>query len=60
MNIEFTIESNDVITPQYFALYDVYEISGAEIAFRFEIVDVYAGSKYDDVCLSVWNLICVF
>ena len=27
-------------------------VDGGEISFRFEIVDVYSGSKYEDTCLT--------
>jgi len=42
----------DIIKPQYFALYDIKVKSGETTRFRFEIVEVYEGEKYEDTCLT--------
>lgn len=48
------LELEDILKPQYFELPegDILAADGGEISFRFEIVDVYPGTKYDDTCLT--------
>lgn len=48
------LELEDTLKPQYFTLSqgDILVTDGGEIGFRFEIVDVYPGSKYEDTCLT--------
>lgn len=48
------LELEDTLKPQYFALPkgDILAVDGGEICFRFEIADVYPGSKYEDTCLT--------
>ena len=48
------LELEDTYKPQYFELpeEDIMAVDGGEISFRFEIVDVYSGSKYEDTCLT--------
>lgn len=48
------LELGDTIKPQYFTLPegDILAVGNGEIGFRFEIVDVYPGSKYEDTCLT--------
>ncbi len=44
----------DTIYPQYFSLpiNDIKTAEGVTIHFKFEIEDVYPGSKYEDTCLT--------
>lgn len=48
------LELEDIYKPQYFELPegDILAADGGEISFRFEIVDVYPGTKYEDTCLT--------
>ena len=48
------LELEDTYKPQYFGLpeEDIKAVDGGEIFFRFEITDVYPGSKYEDTCLT--------
>ena len=48
------LELEDTYKPQYFELpdEDIMAVDGGEISFRFEIMDVYSGSKYEDTCLT--------
>lgn len=48
------LELEDTILPQYFLLPedDIKVLNGGMIEFRFEIEDVYAGTVYEDTCLT--------
>lgn len=48
------LELEDTILPQYFMLPedDIKIIDGGMLEVRFEIVDVYPGSLYEDTCLT--------
>ena len=48
------LELEDTIQPQYFKLPedDIKVINGGMLEARFEIVEVYPGSKYEDTCLT--------
>lgn len=48
------LELEDILKPQYFELPegDILAADGGEISFKFEIVDVYPGTKYEDTCLT--------
>lgn len=48
------LELEDTYKPQYFELPegDIMAVDGGEISFKFEITDVYLGSKYEDTCLT--------
>lgn len=48
------LELEDTIYPQYFLLppNDIKVADGDEITFRFVIEDVYAGTVYEDTCLT--------
>jgi len=43
---------DDTIKPQYFSIYDIESNGEASTKFKFEIVDVYAGTKFKDTCLT--------
>ena len=48
------LELEDTINPQYFTLpFDAIKAADSvEIHFEFTIEEVYAGTKYDDTCLT--------
>lgn len=48
------LELEDIINPQYFKLpFDAIKAADSvEIHFQFTIEEVYAGTKYDDTCLT--------
>ena len=48
------LELEDTYKPQYIELpdEDILVVDGGNISFRFEIVDVYPGTKYEDTCLT--------
>lgn len=48
------LELEDTVQPQYFMLPqdDIKVINGGMLEARFEIVEVYPGSKYEDTCLT--------
>lgn len=48
------LELEDTILPQYFSLPegDIKVLNGGMIEVRFEIVEVYPGSVYEDTCLT--------
>lgn len=48
------LELEDTIKPQYFSLPegDIKVLNGGMIEVRFEIVEVYPGSVYEDTCLT--------
>ncbi len=48
------LELEDTILPQYFQLPedDIKVLNGGMTEFRFEIEDVYAGTVYEDTCLT--------
>ena len=49
-----TITLEDTMLPQYVDLspVSIRVSNGCEAKFRFEITDVYKGTKYDDTCIS--------
>ena len=48
------LDLEDTILPQYFLLPedDIKVLNGGTLECRFEIVDVYAGTTYEDTCLT--------
>ena len=53
-----TLELEDIIKPQYFdiSIFGLNAQNGESVKFKFEIVDVYKGSLYDDTALTGINI----